>query len=151
MRRIKLKILGEPMGKQRPRATRIGKHVSVYTPKETTTYESKIVNEYRKNYGDDLTFAEEVPLFATIKVVHKLEKKHFGKRGINQVGQDKLSGKLPPMKKPDLDNVAKICLDALNSVAYGDDKCVAGLFVYKVYDERQEYVEITVEEKPKNA
>lgn len=150
MRRINLIILGEPMGKQRPRATRIGKRVSIYNPKETTTYENKIVNEYRRNYGDDKVFADEVPLFATIKIVHKLEKQHIGKRGINKTGQEKLSGKYPPMKKPDIDNVAKICLDALNGVAYDDDKCVVALFCYKEYHETKEYVEITIEEKPKN-
>lgn len=149
MRRISLKVLGEPMGKQRPRATRIGKHISVYTPKETVSYENKIINEYRRKYGDEKIFANDIPLFVTIKIVHKLEKKHIGKKGINKAGQDKLSGKYPPMKKPDIDNCAKICLDALH-VAYDDDKCVVALFCYKEYHETDEYVEITIEEKPKH-
>lgn len=149
MRRIEIKILGEPMGKQRPRATKIGKHISVYTPKETTSYENRIVNEYRRNYGDDKIFASDIPLFATIKIVNKLETKHFGKKGVNASGLEKLSGKVPPMKKPDCDNVAKICLDALNGVAYDDDKSIVALFVYKEYQETQEYVQITIEEKPK--
>lgn len=38
-----------------------------------------------------------------------------------------------PLKKPDVDNVAKIILDALNGIAYRDDKQVVTLIVKKSY------------------
>ena len=38
-----------------------------------------------------------------------------------------------PLKKPDVDNVAKIILDALNGIAYKDDKQVVTLIVKKSY------------------
>ena len=38
-----------------------------------------------------------------------------------------------PLKKPDVDNVAKIILDALNGIAYRDDKQVVELYVKKSY------------------
>lgn len=39
-----------------------------------------------------------------------------------------------PLKKPDADNVAKIILDALNGIAYLDDKQVVDLGVHKSYN-----------------
>lgn len=38
-----------------------------------------------------------------------------------------------PMKKPDLDNIAKIILDALNHVAWQDDKQVVCMVLTKKY------------------
>ena len=38
-----------------------------------------------------------------------------------------------PMKKPDLDNVAKIILDALNGIAWKDDTQVVGLRVNRMW------------------
>ena len=42
-----------------------------------------------------------------------------------------LSHTIRPIKKPDLDNIAKICLDALNSLAYKDDSQVVDLIISK--------------------
>lgn len=46
-----------------------------------------------------------------------------------------------PQKKPDTDNIAKIVLDALNGLAYPDDKQVVELQVLKTYD-LDGYVEV---------
>lgn len=40
-----------------------------------------------------------------------------------------LSGELLPTKKPDIDNIVKAVLDALNEVAYRDDTQVVELQV----------------------
>ena len=34
-----INVLGEPMGKQRPRATSFGGHTRIYTPSKTLSYE----------------------------------------------------------------------------------------------------------------
>ena len=44
-----------------------------------------------------------------------------------------LQGKILPTKKPDCDNIAKIICDALNGVAYDDDKQIVALKVTKIY------------------
>jgi len=44
-----------------------------------------------------------------------------------------LSGSERPKSKPDLDNVAKAILDALNGVVYKDDSQICELFVKKMY------------------
>jgi Holliday junction resolvase RusA-like endonuclease len=52
-----------------------------------------------------------------------------------QKRKDALAGTIKPTKKPDLDNIAKAFLDAMNEIVYLDDKQVVGLHVTKVYAE----------------
>lgn len=47
----------------------------------------------------------------------------------------KLSGRIRPTQKPDADNIAKSVLDALNGLAYADDKQIVTLVVDKHYGE----------------
>lgn len=44
-------------------------------------------------------------------------------------------GKIFPTKKPDIDNVIKVIADALNGVAYDDDKQIIDVSARKVYSE----------------
>lgn len=55
-----------------------------------------------------------------------------------------LDGKILPAKKPDIDNVVKAVLDALNGVAYRDDTQVVELHVRKSYSEKPR-VEVSIE------
>lgn len=58
-------------------------------------------------------------------------------KSISKVKREKmLSGSIKPGVKPDLDNVAKSILDALNGVAYYDDNQVTDLKVAKRYAEK---------------
>ena len=43
------------------------------------------------------------------------------------------AGKIFPSRKPDIDNVLKVVLDALNGVAYKDDSRVVAVSARKVY------------------
>ena len=52
-----------------------------------------------------------------------------------------LNGELLPAKKPDIDNVVKAVLDALNKVAYRDDNQVVELQIRKQYSERPRRLE----------
>lgn len=56
-----------------------------------------------------------------------------------------LNGELMPAKKPDIDNIAKAVLDALNSVAYRDDIQIVELQIRKQYSEKPR-LEICMEE-----
>lgn len=56
-----------------------------------------------------------------------------------------MSGDVIPVKKPDIDNIAKAVLDGLNGHAFADDKQVAALTVRKLYDSTPR-VEVKVEE-----
>ena len=46
-----------------------------------------------------------------------------------------VAGYIRPAKKPDIDNVIKSILDALNGVAYHDDTQVVAVFAEKYYSD----------------
>ena len=56
-----------------------------------------------------------------------------------------LEGIISPTKKPDIDNIAKSVLDALNKFVFKDDNQVSKLSVEKRYAE-EEKIYIKVEE-----
>ena len=56
-----------------------------------------------------------------------------------------LEDQLYPTKKPDIDNIAKCVLDALNKLAYRDDTQVVTLRMEKHYGEIPR-VEVEIEE-----
>lgn len=60
--------------------------------------------------------------------------------GVNPFGADE---ELRPTKKPDLDNVIKSILDALNKVAYHDDTQIVSLSMEKFYSDSPR-VEVTI-------
>lgn len=45
-----------------------------------------------------------------------------------------LKNEISPTKKPDIDNIVKIILDALNKIAFKDDNQITKLDVEKKYD-----------------
>ena len=117
-------VEGKPVGKGRPRFKRMGNFVQTYTPTATADYE-KLVRLRFQNAGGAITDkpvrAEITAFFAPPKSTRKREK------------SDMLANRILPMKKPDVDNIAKIILDALNKIAYIDDSQVIELIVKKRY------------------
>lgn len=123
---VKFTILGEPMGKERPRFRRVGKYVQTYTPAKTKNYETKVRDSYYQDNMNSrhLTGAIEAEIHGIFPIPVSVSKKLRVKME---------SGEEPYTKKVDADNLAKIVLDALNGVAYEDDKQVTKLTVTKVY------------------
>lgn len=126
---VRLTIPGEPQGKGRHRAVRRGDHIATYTPRKTKDYEDEVRFCYRQVYGDLMAFAVDEPVSATIIAAFGIPKSASKKRKVEM-----MAGRVLPTKKPDTDNIAKIVLDALNGLAYPDDKQVVELHVIKVYD-----------------
>ena len=79
---VKLKILGEPMGKQRPKATSINGYVRTYTPKETVNYESMVVNAYKEAINKAREWAKpgEIVIMSSIGTSYD-HFRHFEHRG----------------------------------------------------------------------
>lgn len=148
---VELIILGEPMGKQRPRFSTYNGFVKTHTPKETINYESMVVHEYRQKY-DKMVFDQNSQLIVTIYALFPITKQHykFHKKtntiDLDKVGQEMVKGNIKPTKKPDCDNVAKIVLDALNGIAYPDDSQVVSLCVRKFYTDQQARVVLEIKE-----
>lgn len=143
---IELVVLGEPMGKQRPRATFVAGHATIYTPKKTQGYEARFASAYADKYPDLPPTSEAVKV--TIEAYFPLTKADFNSKGEpNKKGTAKLKDELHCTKKPDCDNIAKAVLDGLNGVAFLDDNQVISLTVTKAYS-LQPRVTVAVEPLP---
>ncbi len=119
-------VIGNPQGKMRPRFTHKGGG-RTYTPKKTIEYEEHIKTCY-KRYVKKRSYDDDVSLHVTICAYYPIPKS-YSKAKRAQAER----GNIIPKSKPDVDNIAKVVLDALNGVAYVDDKLVAGLLVIKKY------------------
>lgn len=115
------------MAKQRPKATRQGGFVRVYTPRKTRDYEEKIKQTYLNAVGDikleGALESEVTGVFPIPKATPKAIKEKMIKGDINHT------------KKPDCDNMGKVVFDALNNVAYNDDSSICKTHVNKKYGE----------------
>lgn len=121
-RQIDFSIPGEPCAKGRPRFVRAtGKAV---TPEKTARYEQLVQLSYMQHVGQDVTL--QGPIKAHIRAYFSIPSS-ISKHKREQM----LTDTLRPQKRPDADNVAKIVLDALNGIAYGDDKEIVHLEVEK--------------------
>lgn len=117
-------VPGDPRGKGRPRFTKSG---HTYTDSETRAYEEKIIAYYRKSFGG-YRWPDEA--FIRVKVIAHYQ---IPKRATKAAIASMQARKLFPSRKPDIDNVLKIVLDALNGVAYKDDSRVVSVEAEKVY------------------
>lgn len=116
---MNLTIETDPVGWQRPGR---GKYGNRYTPDKTRNFQRMVQLAWsqrgkRKLYG---------PLTANIMLVFRMPKSWPKKQ------KERLAGK-PMTSKPDVDNVAKSILDALNKLAWDDDAQVYKVFVTKVW------------------
>lgn len=119
---IEFTIPGEPVPKGRPRVTMHG----TFTPKKTQLAEQAVKGlvkgmpkfEARSPLGAQIDFYMKIPMSAP-----KSRQKAMA------------DGKQPPVKRPDLDNLAKLVLDALNGELFPDDSAIVELSVNKYYDE----------------
>lgn len=122
----------EPQGKARPRFTKKGR---AYTPQQTKDYEDLIKYEFIRQCGNNPT---DKPVSLSVTAYFKIPK------GTSKIKSKKMaSGLIKPTKKPDADNIIKAVADALNGIAYLDDKQIVECSCYKKYDFAGS-VEITV-------
>lgn len=113
---------GDPVGKQRPRFSR-GR---TYTPKKTVDYEHLIASKALSAMAPMLPL--ETPVSVYIWINHAIPASYSKKR------KEACLNRLEYPKKPDLDNTAKVFLDAMNGIVYKDDVQVVTLHVTKRYD-----------------
>ena len=109
--RVHFTVDGRPQAKQRPRFAR----GHSYTPQKTREAEASVVGAFKAKYFDFVPLSS--PLSVTMLFQFKKpkkEKKHFTQR-------------------PDVDNLVKTVMDALNGVAWEDDAQIVQLVAQKVY------------------
>lgn len=122
-------VEGKPQGKARARTfydKRVGKMRSV-TPEQTKSYEDLIRWSYKAaggQYMGEKLISVDIQAFYPIPQSLSKAKRN-----------DAINGDIRPTTKPDCDNVIKAVLDALNGVAYYDDKQVVSVSCNKYYGE----------------
>lgn len=126
---FEFEVIGDIKGKARPRVNTYT--CKAYTPECTKDYEMLIKQYFKLKYPRYVPLENRVAvkIIAQFKIPKSATKK------------DKLlieEGKLSPAKKPDIDNIIKIVLDALNKMAFKDDNQITKIEVEKIYglDER---------------
>lgn len=129
-----LTIDGVPVAKGRPRLGRYG----TYTPKKTQEYEKYVKMCWVAKYGS--IQPSEQPLEMNI-VFYMPIPKSYSKKQRAEI----LNGRLKHTKKPDIDNLIKSVLDALNGLAYADDSKIIKVAAEKQYSEKPK-TELSIKE-----
>lgn len=136
---ISFKVPGEPRGKGRPRATRMGNNIRLYTDAKTSAYENLVAlacQQAMQAAGQPpLTGALALSVIAYVGIPKSTSK---AKR------EQAAEGYLRPTKKPDLDNIIKAVLDGLNGVAFVDDVQVVNISAKKLYAIAEPYLLVSV-------
>jgi Holliday junction resolvase RusA-like endonuclease len=132
---ITLTIPGEPVAKGRPRMMKSG---IAFTPTKTRNYETLVKELYIIENRDKPMLEGQLSasIYAYFTIPKSASKKNREKM---------LEWKIRPTKRPDLDNIAKAVLDALNGLAYQDDSQIVRLVVEKYYSDKP-CVEVSIEE-----
>lgn len=126
------KVPGVAVGAGRPRASKVGSFIRMYTPEKTKSYENRVALFFGTAYPEATPI--EGPFRIAVKVICPLRASDYKpKGGLRKSGQRKLDGIERPLAKPDLDNVAKSVMDALNKIAYVDDSHCVALSIEKAF------------------
>lgn len=131
---MEIKVVGTIQGKARPRFNYWTKNV--YTPSNTKNYEKLIKSQYTKADGVISQKDISIRIIANFKIP-----KSYTKKKIKEIEE----GNLKP-HKIDVDNIAKVVMDALNKVAYEDDRQIVNLEVSKRYTKEEENIQIFITE-----
>lgn len=125
---ITFTVPGVPVPKGRPRFAKRGNFVTTYTPEKTASYENlvKVLAMQEMRGAKPIEGAVSVVIDISICPPASWSKKKQAQA---------LNDLIRPTGKPDLDNVAKGILDAMNGVVYLDDKQVFELTARKYYCE----------------
>lgn len=119
---IAFSVPGDPVPQPRPRVSTRGGFARAYVPK------THAVHAYRKAVAAAAREAGLVntsePMNVVIDAVFARPKSHMRKSGVR--------ADAPKLPRPDVDNIAKAVLDALQDVI-GDDTNVARLVIEKTY------------------
>ena len=127
-------VIGKIVGKERPRVNMYSG--MVYTPTKTKDYETLVQQYFEIKYPNftELTGRVGIDIVAYLGIPKSTPKKNI---------PDMLDNKVSPTKKPDIDNIAKSILDAMNKFIIHDDNQVSKISIEKRYGEEEKaYIRI---------
>jgi Holliday junction resolvase RusA-like endonuclease len=123
---IEFEIQGKVKAKQ---SFKIGKNGFKYTPADVKEYANWVRLCFINKYPNwNIEQFKNKPLEVIIDAFVSTPKSFSNKKT-----EQALKGEIRPLTKPDADNIAKNIDDALNGIAYPDDKQITCLQVNKVY------------------
>lgn len=134
--KYEFEVPGAIKGKGRPR---VNSYTGiVYTPTKTKDYEYLVEQYFLLKYPKfkPLEGRVAVNITATFDIPKSTKKQDINKM---------LENSISPTKKPDIDNIVKIILDAMNKLAFKDDTQITKLSVEKIYG-TEEKVSVIIEE-----
>lgn len=117
-------IPGAAVGKGRPRVAVCGGHARAYTPAKTRTREGVVASLCMDAMQGLPAFTG--PVDVSIYVESPIPASWSKRRRAEACGH-------PYPVKPDLDNIIKLYLDAINGIAFVDDKQVVSIAASKAY------------------
>ncbi len=134
---FEFEIPGKITGKARPQVNTYT--LKAYTPQKTKDYETLIQQYFMLKYSKfkPIEGRAEVKIVAYFSIPKKSNKENT---------KLMLENKISPTKKPDIDNIVKIILDALNKIAFKDDNQITKLEVEKKYTNNDEKVYVKIME-----
>lgn len=129
-------VEGKIIGKERPRVNMYTG--TVYTPNKTKDYETYIQQSFKIKYPNCKMILGRVSIEieSYLKIPTNTNKGNMDRMLKNEVS---------PTKKPDIDNIAKSVLDALNKYVIYDDNQVSKISIEKKFA-KEEKLYIKIEE-----
>lgn len=135
---IQLNVLGEPTAQKRHRSVRMGSFNRQYDP--SASDKGDFLSIVQK-HAPEAPYA--VPLQIDLQFYFTRPKSHY-KTGKNA----HLLKDNPPIyhtSRPDVDNLSKFVMDALNKIYWKDDSYIASCNIQKLYsDSPRTFIEITI-------
>lgn len=131
---MEFEVIGAPVGKRRPKFSTVHGYAQAIKPKEDVIYENLVKLSFQQAKPSDYNLFDKA-VKMTILAYFAIPKS-FSKKKQNEA----IEGRISPLTKPDLDNIAKVVCDALNKVAYHDDNQVIELNVTKFYSKQPKLV-----------
>lgn len=116
---INLNLNITPRPKGRPRFSKMGDFVRAYTDSKTRSYEAELRKLIRQQYEGDVLEGKAYYL----KIIFNLKRP-------KSVSEKK---RFHPIVKPDIDNLVKSVMDAMNGIIYKDDNLICELSASKKY------------------
>lgn len=138
--KITFSIPGQPQGKGRARAFTTPNGIRMHTPEKTIYYENLIKHCFLAETGGTCPRSSE-QIYIKACNYHQIPRSKS-----KRFASDARKQEIRPTTKPDIENVSKAILDALNGIAYLDDSQVVSLSIKKFYDDNPR-VEVTVSDE----
>jgi len=139
---IQFTIYSEPVPKGRPKVGMRGRHPVVYTPEKTRKAE-------RNFLAQAIPYKPDTPLQSNLSIEIKFYHAIPLSKPKKWKAEAREGGQIRPATRPDIDNEAKLVLDALNTVFFADDRQIVELHLEKWYSARPR-TEVTIKELNEN-